>query len=157
MCLEAHCDRKLTSLKLSTMCHFSYLHQTHCFPLYHQRILVQGFKRQYPLFIPSQKILCLEFPDSLIRFHLSLEITCVWKHTVIVNLLLWNYLPCVTSHNTLNFIIHDLVVFIRILPWYCLHIRWSISIVALRLDNIRLSYMKLRWRIHTILCIPIIQ
>ena len=146
---------EVNTLTLKTYNTLQNLHQTHCCPLDHQRIRVQGFRRQSLLVIPSHTILWLEFTDSQVRFLISLEITCAWNHIVVINWLLWNYLPCVTSHNTLNFIIHDLVVFIRIIPCYFIHIRWSISIVDLRLDNIRLSHMKRRWRIHTIFCIPI--
>ena len=70
---------------------------------------------QYLLDILSYTISCLEFPDCIIRFPLALERPCSWKHILISTWLPLNNLPCVPSHKTLDFIIHCLEVFIRVL------------------------------------------
>ena len=124
--------------------------QPHCGTLDHWRIRVHGFSRLSLLDFPSQKTLCLEFPDSSISFLLALEILCSWKHIVISNLLPCNNLPYIICYNTLYLIIHSLVVFICMLDWLDLHLYCGISIMALIFDRIMFYHMAYIWHVHII-------
>ena len=66
------------------------------------------------MYIPSHRIMFLEFTDNPIMSTIVREGTCSWKYIVIANRFPWNNLTGVPSLKTLYLMIHYILVFILI-------------------------------------------